>query len=43
MVSIKNRSRMSREISFLGRGVNPTLSRPGGEKRGVINADQVML
>jgi hypothetical protein len=43
MVSFKNISRMSREISFWGRGGNPTLSRPDEEKRGVINAAQVIL
>jgi hypothetical protein len=43
MVSFKNILRMSREFFFWGRGGNPTLSRPGEEKRGVINAAQVML
>jgi len=42
MVDPKNISRVIRKF-FEGRGGNPGLSRPGEEKRGVINTAQVMF
>jgi hypothetical protein len=43
MIDLKNISRVSRKISFEGRGGTPASSRPGEAKRGVINTAQVMF